>query len=155
MGTGCGSDREPTPERAHLFAPDYRADGGKPLPPPNPEDSMPTPPYYDGPLVSQRMPEEQAFVNAYSNVGRPKILVFVNRTLEGELLPVNPNIPLVSVDRRVQTAGSGSFHDTSNVYLRPGQYDEVQAKSLDYEAVENILSDWLSADGRVQIVSPR
>ena len=39
-------------------------------------------------------------------------------------------------------------------YERPGQYDELQAQSLDYEAVENILTDWLAANGQVTVVSP-
>ena len=34
-------------------------------------------------------PEQRAFVNAYNRVGRPRIAVFVNRTLQGEIVPVN------------------------------------------------------------------
>src|SRR5207237_624630 len=73
-------------------------------------------------------PELPAFVEAYRAVGGPRITVFVNRTLRSE--------------------------SPDDEYLKPGQYDEVQARGLDYEAIENILTDWLSADGQVTIVSP-
>jgi len=169
---------ESTQERMYTAQPTY----AKPLPPPAYEMQNPPPPFPDAPLVSQRLPEEQSFVNAYNAVGRPRIVVFVNRTLEGEIVPVNPDAPLATVDRRVTsttggsmettssrsrgyydnrttndrvaTNGPGEIHDTTSVYLRPGQYDEVAAKSLDYEAIESILTDWLAADGRVAIVSP-
>lgn len=36
-----------------------------------------------------------------------------------------------------------------------GQYDEAAARSIDYAAMENILTDWLSADGRVAVISPQ
>jgi hypothetical protein len=109
-------------------------------------------------------------------------VVFVNRTLEGDIVPVNPDNPWGTVERRVQsttggsmesrttdsrgyndrtttsnrvaTNGPGEIKESTSVYLHPGQYDEVSAKSLDYQAVETILTDWLSADGRVAIVSP-
>jgi hypothetical protein len=47
------------------------------------------PGFNDAPLVNQRPPEQRAFVNAYNRVGRPRIAVFVNRTLQGEIVPVN------------------------------------------------------------------
>jgi hypothetical protein len=146
---------------------------------------VPPPPYDDVPLVNQRPPEQRAYVNAYEAVGRPRIAVFVNRTLEGELVPVNPEGPLVTVERRrtsrgdvsvesrdyrdrggyygrdgresvdrFETRGPGEYRDTTAVYLRPGEYDEVSASSIDYETLENILTDWLAADGRVEVVSP-
>ncbi len=126
----------------------------KPLPPPNPEDSMPAPPFDDPPLIGQRMPEEAAFVNAYDSVGQPRILVFVNRTLEGRLLPVNREAPSATVERRITSSGSTNYRETTEVYLHPYQYDESWASALDYQAVENILSDWMSAGGRVRMVSP-
>ena len=120
---GCGSDQPPTPQRA-IYAPtEARNEIEKPLPPPAREDLVPPPPFSDPPLVSQRLPEEQAFVNAYNAVGRPRILVFVNRTPD-----LQGNAPI--------------------------QLDETQARSLDYAAVENILTDWLSADNRVALISP-
>ena len=33
-------------------------------------------------------------------------------------------------------------------------YDEAAARSIDYDAVENILADWLSAGGRVATIAP-
>ena len=35
-----------------------------------------------------------------------------------------------------------------------GQYDEGQAKALDYQAVESILTDFLACQGAVEIMSP-
>jgi len=139
----------------------------------------------DVPLLNQRPPEQRAFVDAYNRVGRPRIAIFVNRTLQGEIVPVNDEAPIASVERtrrattgitvenrdtytsesrrriedrervdRFESKGPGEYRETTDVYLRPGQYDEVQAKSLDYEAVENILTDWLASNGNVTIISP-
>lgn len=33
-------------------------------------------------------------------------------------------------------------------------YDEAAARSIDYDAIDNILIDWLSAGGRVAVISP-
>ena len=116
----------------------------KPLPDQGPADGFPGPVYEDDPLVSQHPPEERAFVGAYEHVGRPRILVFVNRTLDGQVMPVTAEPPGRNGDRR----------NAADSYLHPGQYDDASARSLDYEAVETVLSDWLGAGGRVQIVSP-
>src|SRR3712207_8022554 len=61
----------------------------KPLPDRARGSQVPPPPYDDVPLVNQRPPEQRAFVEAYEGVGRPRILVFVNRTLEGDIIPVD------------------------------------------------------------------
>ena len=121
---GC-NDRLPPPERVDSTRERaFNTDGfTKPLPPQSAEDRTPPPPFSDPPLVSQRTPEEAAFVNAYNAVGRPRILVFVNRTPQ-----VQGNAPV--------------------------NYDEVAARSLDYAAMENVLTDWLSANGRVAVISP-
>lgn len=139
----------------------------------------------DVPLVNQRPPEQRAFIDAYNHVGRPRIAVFVNRTLQGEIVPVNDDAPVASVQHtrrattgvsvenrdtytsesyrrtvdaqrvdRFETKGPGELHESTELYLRPGQYDEVQAKALDYVAVENILTDWLASNGQVTIISP-
>ncbi len=139
----------------------------------------------DLPLLNQRPPEQRAFVDAYNRVGRPRIAIFVNRTLQGDIIPVNDDQPLASVEHtrrattgvtienrdtytsdsrrriedrervdRFESTGPGEYRETTDVYLRPGQYDEVQAKALDYEAVENILTDWLASSGQVTIISP-
>jgi hypothetical protein len=109
----------------------HRDDQIKPLPPPRTADTTPPPPYNDAPIIDQQPPEQPAFVDAYHRVGSPKIVLFVNRTLEGDVI---------------------AAHDDR--YLHHGQYDEADAKSLDYEAIENIMTDWLAADGQVTIISP-
>jgi hypothetical protein len=143
------------------------------------------PGFADEPLVNQPPPEQRAFVDAYNRVGRPRLTVFVNRTLEGSLLPVNENEPVLSVQQSRKSTtgvtverkegaayrgyydsahvdrsdtyksnGPSEYKETTEVYLKPGQYDEAQAKSLDYEAVENIMADWLAASGQTVMIAP-
>jgi hypothetical protein len=173
----------------------------RPLPPPSPELAQGQPPFHDEPIVDQAPPEQAAFVDLYHKVGSPKITLFVNRTLEGDLVPVNPDEPAVSVTEtrssngpvnveshdsysqnssssgqtyggwydshgdyhaytqsdssdKFETKGPADYHQTTDVYLHPGQYDEVQAKSLDYEAIENIMTDWIACQGQVTVISP-
>ncbi len=161
-------------------------DREKPLPDQSAyEDMRLQPAYDDAPLVIQRPPEQRAFVETYRRVGQPRIAVFVNRTLDGNLVPVAVNDPVVSADLtrrattgvsveqrsaagyggyyggahrdttdRFETKGPGEYRESVAVYLKPGQYDEVQAKSLDYEAMENILTDWIACNGQVMVMSP-
>ena len=185
----AGCAKQPPPPRsappAHGQGVTRGYDDPKPIIVTEPDPAAAVPGYDDVPLVNQRTPEERAFVDAYTAVGRPRIAVFVNRTLQGDLIPVNANDPLVSyqytrrattgvsVERgttdtardywrddrrdttdRFTTTGPGEYRETAEVYLRPGQYDEVNAKGLDYEAVENILTDWLSASQQATVISP-
>ena len=199
-GAGCQPEAPPPPrvsiptgptaglvrerDRLPRYAEEERDDRRSELPPP---------PFDDAPIVSQAAPEQRAYVGAYERVGRPRIAVFVNRTLEGQLVPVNDNEPLATVERtrrsssgvtvesrttsrgdgyyrdryrdadfradqdrtdRFQSQGPGEYTDRVDVYLPRGKYDEVEARGIDYEAMENILTDWLAADGQVEIVSP-
>lgn len=183
LGPGQGGVRSEDPVKPMPRAEDDGEEYGGRLPPP---------PFHDVPLVSQEAPEQRVFVEAYEAVGRPRIAVFVNRTLDGELLPVNDADPYVSVERRRTSRGdvtvesrrrelsddgfrgrddreatdrfesrggpdgrgTGELRDRLDVYLRPGQYDEALARQVDYEAVENILTDVLACQGRVEVVSP-
>jgi len=146
MAGGC-ADNTPAVERVPVAAPENRAariDYPQPKPLPDrarlyDRDLPPEPPFDDPPLVSQKTPEQTQFEAAYRGVGRPRITVFVNRTLDGEVAPANDN---AAADRG------------GRVYLRHGQYDEAQARSLDYQAVENILTDVLACQGTVEIMSP-
>jgi hypothetical protein len=134
--SGC-RDNTPPPQRVPVPAQDrnerarvYERDEMKPIAPP-PEQSMDIhPPFDDAPIVSQRPPEQRAFVDAYRAVGSPRICLLVNRTLEGDPRTTNES------------------------HLQRGQYDEVDAKSLDYHAIETIMTDWLAANGQVTIISP-
>jgi hypothetical protein len=103
----------------------------RPLPPPRYEDPAAQPPFEDVPLVSQRPPEQRMFVEAYRGVGSPRISLFVNRSLEGAGM----------------ARGNGD-------YLRPGEYDEVEARSIDYQAIETIMTDWIASNGQVTVISP-
>ena len=184
--SGCADQGPPPNPRVAVPPPDQvsvRPAFEKPLPRQDRED-LPPPPFDDVPIVSQSTPEQRAFIDAYEHVGRPRILVFVNRTLEGDIVPVNADRPLATVEHRInantgvdvethslhsdgywrekhddqtsrlRTNGPGEYRETTDVYLHPGDYDEAFAKSIDYEAMENILTDWVSSRGRVAVVSP-
>ena len=158
-GIGCSKKPPPPPPRVHVpehpvRVPVRERDEEKPMPVQTQAEQgsdLPPPPYQDPPLVNQRPPEQRAFVEAYESVGRPRILVFVNRTLEGEIVPVNPGAPYAGVDRNYS---SRDGRDRAEAYLHPGEYDEASARAIDYGAMENILTDWLASDGRVEVVSP-
>jgi hypothetical protein len=156
-GAGCAQNPAPEQHTGRVVepvkVPVREREPEKPLPSrvQAPESEIPPPPFDDVPLVNQRPPEQRAFVEAYEAVGRPRILVFVNRTLEGHIVPVGGQEAGAGTTAR---ADNGYGRDRAGGYLRSGQYDEVEAKSLDYEAMENILTDWLASDGRVEVVSP-
>ena len=156
LAAGCHHHHDAGPdERAAMEPADGYVVSEKPLPPPNAQDSLPTPLYSDPPLISQHVPEEEAFLSAYDAVGRPRLLVFVNRTLDGELIPVNGTPVTISrSDNSYSYNGSSAFHERRRAFLPPGQYDEAQARNIDYQAIENVLSDWISAGGHVQLASP-
>ena len=157
LGVGCQyDDRTPPPP---LALPVYRVDAAPPryLPKPLPEptrDELPPPPFEDGPIVTQRITEARAFVDAYNMVGRPRIVVFVNRTLEGDVIPSTPAGDVRTRTEHVQRSPFGVSRETTETVLRPGEYDEVAARSVDYAALEAKLAEWLSADGQVRVVSP-
>lgn len=184
FGAGCF----PPPARQAAPPPgapvSYSRDPVKPMPEQTDTANI-QPGYDDVPLVNQQPPEEPRYVQAYGAVGKPRILIFVNRTVTGDLIPVNPTGPLVSVEntqqsnagvkvgqgsnvnsnspysnysqnynRSFESTGPARYQDRTDIYLQPGQYDEAAAKSIDYEMIENILTDWLSARGQVTIISP-
>jgi hypothetical protein len=134
-GTGCADrpvERVPVPAAGNRDLSRVEYDEPKPLPDQSQywasTDELPPPPFEDVPLVTQRTPEQGRFERAYREIGKPRIAVFVNRTLEGEI---------------VQPIGS-----------RRRGYDEARAKAVDYEAMENILTDFLACQGSVEIMSP-
>jgi hypothetical protein len=156
LSAGC---QENPPPRADIPPAEARSSSSdqepmKPLPgqAPPPE---PAPPYYDEPLVSQRPPEAAPFVDAYRRVGQPRIAVFVNRTLEGSIVPIDTTTPLTHDETvRINSQGKTTYREQTDTYLHSGEYDEAAAKSIDYEAMETILTDWLSCDGAVTIIAP-
>jgi hypothetical protein len=121
----------------------------KPLP-----NQEPPAGFDDVALVSQRPPEQRAFVDAYNRVGRPRIAVFVNRTLQGEIVPVTHSAPAQGagqIDPFAPPQGAPESRESAQVNLRR---DEPQAQDIDYAAVENILTDWLANNGQVMVISP-
>lgn len=133
--------------------------------PPADQVALPPPPapgtFDDQPIVRDRPPETRAFVEAYNRVGRPRIAIYVNRKLDGELIAPAPldSSTNVRVDRNARVDWDpwrgGTVTDRVEVTVpRPGAWDEAMARSLDYEALETILTDWLSANGQTEIISP-
>jgi hypothetical protein len=55
---------------------------------------------------------------------------------------------------RFEADGPVEYRETTQVFLRPGEYDEVAARAIDYQAMEAIMLDWISANGQVQVISP-
>jgi hypothetical protein len=161
LSAGCRDDAPPPPRvpvpvptsDGQQYGTQRERDVVRPLPPPSDNQSIPNVPFHDEPLVTQAVPEQAAFVDFYRRVGSPKITLFVNRTMQGDLVPVNPDLPVASVVQSRSASPPVDFRDTTDVYLHPGQYDEVLAKSLDYEAIENIMTDWIACQGQVTVVS--
>lgn len=124
-------------------------------------DMAAAPPFDDIPLVNQRTPEQTRFEQAYRGVNRPRITVFVNRSLDGAAIP-SGNDGTMEVNRRSEerrairpaedAPATGEENNTSN--FRSTAFDEAFAKSIDYEAMENILTDFLACQGAVEIISP-
>lgn len=158
LGVGC-KPNEPPPARAPIPPPDARSgrasytheNAGRPLPQqPAYDDSGVAAPFYDEPIVDQQLPEQPAFVEAYSRVGRPRITVFMNRTLDGQLMPIErgnddwrDRDPFHSADRNDSNSGNNSYTAT-----------QYKPNHVDYEEMEAMLADWLSAGGQVVMISP-
>jgi len=54
----------------------------------------------------------------------------------------------------MNTGDPGPNSDAGGIYLRPGEYAGTIAQSIDYLAIENLLTDWLAAEGRVEVLAP-
>ncbi len=136
---GCAKDTTPPPPSASIppvgTYSNVRGASPKPLPPQDAEGYQPA--YVDEPLITQAPPEQPAFVQAYEEVGRPRIALFVNRTFQGQ-----PQVPATTPppDRR-QTP--------------PGAIELAPPARIDYDAMEVILTDWFAGGGRVKLVSPK
>jgi hypothetical protein len=153
-------------------------------PMPQQDVEPPPPAFNDPPLVDQPLPEESWFVGTYNHVGRPRIAVFVNRGLDGSLIgesgqPVitentvqgsTGSVNVQSSDssgyygywyanharsnEQFSSTGPAEYHESTTIYLQPGQYDDASMAALDYQEMESLLADWISSNGQVTIVSP-
>jgi hypothetical protein len=126
-------------------------DPAKPLP-----NQEPPVGFDDVALVNQRPPEQRAFVDAYNRVGRPRIAVFVNRTMQGEIVPVTRSAPAQGGGQADPFAAQGTAEsrEFAQANTRSGQQPEPQAQDIDYAAVETILTDWIANNGQVMVISP-
>lgn len=101
LGMGC-VDNTPAPPSAAVPPPSQAAaplsqSDGKPLPTPQAQE-LPPPAFDDSPLVDQRAPEERAFVAAYQQVGRPRILILVNPTPDPQLAGIDDGVEKILAD---------------------------------------------------------
>ncbi|HSI34637.1 MAG: hypothetical protein ACAI43_16255 [Phycisphaerae bacterium] len=119
---------------------------------------LPPPPFDDAPLVGQRPPEQGRFEQLYRAVGRPRIAVFVNRTPDGVAGPAGVGYVERSTEGkrgRPATEEGGAYGtEIERTHVRGEGYDEAYARALDYEAIENILTDFMACGGAVEIISP-
>lgn len=156
LGAGLGCrDNTPPPPRVAVPVPgtavrDYSPPRPLQLPQGDPRDSIP---YADEPLVVQPPPEQRAFVDAYNRVGRPRLTLFVNRALTGETTPVGDPDRVERTEER-DSKGLVKSYEKQEVFSRPPGTDEIGAKQIDYGAVENIMADWLAANGQTVLISP-
>ena len=125
VNLGCRTSRplEPAPVPRAGDGRLQQSDPTKPLP----ESSRYQPGYPNGdaPLDVAPPPEAGPFVSAYDAVGRPKIVVFVNRTLEGAVVPTTRERILSGRRRVIETDGPvdatrtqsrQSYDDNGNYY---------------------------------------
>ncbi len=121
MLAGC-HDPSPPPPRVVVPGADYRQpvarqDEVKPMPP-IAQGPVEPQTYNDEPLLVQRPPEQRAFVDAYNRVGHPRIAIFVNRTLNGQVVPVNDGRPLGEVEQHPTNSNGGSTKSPRNRIVR-------------------------------------
>ncbi len=183
---GCGQDAPPQSAVPINPGEGYVPHDAPPKPmPDSATNDQPGPgPYDDSAILQQRLPQEQEFLDAYVKVHTPRIAVYVNRTLTGQMIPPNPGGPTETDERtqhstggvnvtnsqfnehddayshdvqsgrtHFQSNGPAEYTETTTHYVAPSDIDEADARSLDYDALEKILTDWMSCDGRVHMIS--
>src|SRR5688572_10319721 len=144
MNAGC--QQQPPPSPPQVRTPQYSAGPRreeKPLPDPTREE-LPPPPYADVPLISQRPPEQREFLRAYEAVGRPRIAVFVNRTLQGEAQALPNPRPGDGGRRYGRRLDFDSWDRSGDLrgddYLTVAEYDDGWASRIDYATIETVLT---------------
>src|SRR4051794_8488523 len=85
--TGCEASHPP----ARVDVPQHPGEGQRvqrdemrPLSKPDGRGELPPPPFDDAALVTQTPPEQRAYLKAYESVGRPRLIVAVNRGVANE-----------------------------------------------------------------------
>lgn len=85
--------------------------------------------------AANAMAGEEAYVAAYQNRRSPRMMVFVNRTLQGDAVPKAELDTMISEGRVINVT----------------RQDEIAASRSDYEMIELSIIDYLDAGGRVTI----
>jgi hypothetical protein len=148
IATGLIGCRDNSPPVAQVLPPDigqdtYRREVDYPKPlPAGPRTTVTTPrsgelepPPESAPAMTG-MPEAQSFVDVYRRVNSPRIIVYVNPGLSGQLLPARDprsGQPIASTD------GPAKATDTDN-------------SGIDYAAIDTALADSMGCGGKVNIV---
>ncbi|HQY87286.1 MAG TPA: hypothetical protein PK402_01420 [Tepidisphaeraceae bacterium] len=125
----------------------------KPIYADQPQADIPLP-IDDPPLITQAPPEQTQFLEAYERVGRPRIVVFVNRTIDGNIITIAPE-SLGPVGTNAQPSGpvDGPMNP-NDAYQPQGRQQDTQARTIDFEAMELVIGDLFAANGRVSLTSP-
>ncbi len=151
----------------------------KPMPPEGytpglPNGGMPDPnapavlPGSGGAAVpSPSIKNEEAFVRAYEARRNPRMMVFVNRTIQGDPLPKDGLEELYRIEKNVTATGrvstkdsegkwntkdeSGTVTSRTLVKLPADKTDVFGATSSDYEMIEAALVQYFDNSGKVQI----
>lgn len=140
LGFLMGGCEEPPVQRVAIPAPN-EAGAYRPVPAPKPLPPEATGEYPGGPngapapIVRQALPEESSFVQAYQAARSPRIMVFVNRTIQGNVLTAT------ALNQLSQQTGPGTA-GAANI-----PYDNIGASRTDYEAIELSLLNYMSAPG--------
>lgn len=124
-------DAPPAPQREAAAPPPAAA-----IPAPAPDHA--TPPAAS---AGEAARVQKDFVDAYRQVGQPHFVVYVNRTLDGQLLP----------DPSAQAGDRPPGADP----LKPEQYDPAAVgHSIDLAALESHLAEQMSCDKQVTVIPP-
>jgi hypothetical protein len=127
--------------RAPIPAPNDAA-SYRPIPQPKPLPPEATGEYPGGPngppvaITHQALPEEENFVKAYEAARSPRIMVFVNRTIQGDILPKDNLEELIKVEDTQSSTGAvkvnsqNGTNDNSTSNSAVGGYDPSASNTV-------------------------
>lgn len=112
----------------------------KPLP--NQDDGARAMPngFDDGPLLTQPLPEQAAFVKSYRAVGSPRVALFVNRTLDGVPYPGDTNEQIDRIDYdAVENVMIGWLAADGKVVMVSPRLGATQGRAMNTEGRQGVL----------------
>ena len=159
---------EAPPPRTAIPAPDdQKAYEPVPMPKPLPPDpSMQPQPVQNtvGPAPSIR--NEDPFLKAYDNRRSPRLMVWVNRTIQGDPLPkdgleellriekntnISGAVSTTDFNKTITTSGPTAIQHTTSVKMPADKTDSIGAAPEDYQMIEASIVKYFDNSGKVQI----